>query len=1604
MSRIILALLALLFLTENEITAQSKRPAVFNFESNQFIKEWLVCGPFPVKGDQNLYTDFLTGQGGESGIHPAAGLSHSGASVPGGKVSWKMVSGSRDGKLDFVKSLEPNQSNIAYAAVTVRCDHKTPALLKLGSNDMLAVWLNGKQIYLYPDPRASGPDVDKVAVDLKKGDNLLLAKVQNVGGGWWLYARFEELFSIDGEVYTTMPVVSGVPKRISSDQIGDVFSIMLFNASDGSAGPVRLMMGKDRKDLAELAEIKPGATVWLNGSSPVSLKDYSGELTANFTVSTPKGENTFRIKQKREPLNDGTTWFLQGFHVDPVWRDSQSGYQALTFSNLSQHLRAAGADPEFDIFISEIPYLKPYYDAYPEDRPLIRNLVREGRIETGGSYNQPNETTISGEAFIRNILYGRLFHEHVLGDSPRVYQPWDVFGHIRQLPQILSKSEFIGTVWERSNYRSASVPVPGIPDLYFAQSPDGTILPTRKLTYGFGDPGGGVASDAEMETRKMMADYLRGQQEQIAGIRYDFRLNATDEKAPSAWMVGRCDIFKTFIPRVRLEADGGQQYFEHVLEQYRNDRLDIPVTSRDVSQYNEGCELSRLDLKLGNRLGENTLIAAEKFATFANVMGMPYPGKALDKAWRQLLYGQHHDGITGCGADVPYLDLTEAYHEALELGGKSLHAALHFIGERTDTRHDDPRAVPVVVYNSLNWQRDDVTKCRVLFDEPVRGFKLVDEQGDEVPCVMDFVEQNGAGVKEVTISFIASGVPSLGYKTYWVIPGASLPPEEIKRPEGQPVIENDFFRMVADEKMGGGIGSLTDKATGKEFIKTENGHPGNEIILLKEGPGFEPAWRFLTTGKKFFSKDYPAEVEVYESPFYQKLVINGDMLRMKKRVQEITLYKGLKRIDFRTYFVDYKGLEGENIIENDKRPRRTDRDFYVVSFPANLNGNVPVLEDRFGTKTYYKSKAYLSYSSTSTEWTTHHAMNSCNQWFDNSYSVVLNFGNENSLALGPVEIVTTKDPELRKAGFRLQTALAQRGVTATPAYPDVQRDYDIQYRRFSFSAGVTGKNSYNKKLLAGLDRASRQTINRQLKDRGYAYAFVYDKDLKEAWFDYPVLMIIGKDEARTRKAVDEITGQLDATGHIVMPAEAWMADGNNPVEPYGLAIINRGNLPVSTEPDGSMVLALMHTIPWQTPLLKWTHDFPERKTHVFDYAVLPHAGNWQDAGVVRAGYDFNNPLIALQMKQHRGVLPAGHSFLSTGNSRCVVSAIKPVTAGNEAFTGTEETSAARGIIVRVYDPEGRPKKIRLNADLKIAGVQNVNLMERKGKDIAFGTDGFEFSISPYSIETFLIRAKTATGIAGSGFDAEPDHPVYTRFWEHNKGAAPLGYAPVNVRILPSPGLNAETSRKNIRQIRIAVTNDLTDSSVSGLVRVETPPGLRAVPAGFAYEVSANSERFYPVAVILEGQVSPGFIRAFIEHDGIELFDALEFRLPGKQFGHAENPDRDEMRIRWTVSRDQDRVVVNLSNPFLQPVDGEVAMIGPVETWGDCTENTFGLSRVTPWKKAFHILAGGKKTLYFDIQSLPGRADSALWLAAKLSYFGYLDYKPAAGSLEIKEEL
>ncbi len=152
-----------------------------------FLKTWLVAGPFP--GD--LAADALVEHGGEARIRPTPELAHA---LPGGvRVPWKTFTAWSDAVgLDDALATPPEATGVAYAFATVRRAETGRAVLALGSDDGVRVFLNGTLVHEHRGRRPLVLDEDHVEVPMLAGENTLLVKVEQRRGPWAFALRVLE--------------------------------------------------------------------------------------------------------------------------------------------------------------------------------------------------------------------------------------------------------------------------------------------------------------------------------------------------------------------------------------------------------------------------------------------------------------------------------------------------------------------------------------------------------------------------------------------------------------------------------------------------------------------------------------------------------------------------------------------------------------------------------------------------------------------------------------------------------------------------------------------------------------------------------------------------------------------------------------------------------------------------------------------------------------------------------------------------------------------------------------------------------------------------------------------------------------------------------------------------------------------------------------------------------------------------------------------------------------------------------------------------------------------------------------------------------------------
>jgi WD40 repeat protein len=158
------------------------------------IKQWLVLAPISFAGGttESVFRALEEEQiPSESQIRPRTGLRTKVGAV---EMVWQAVD-MTDFVLDFNQLLgEQLDASLGYAVCYIRSPSAQRGLvMRVGSDDLAKVYLNGQEVYRRERPRGFVPDQDEVNnLQLKTGQNVVVFKVVNAGAGWKGSLRFTD--------------------------------------------------------------------------------------------------------------------------------------------------------------------------------------------------------------------------------------------------------------------------------------------------------------------------------------------------------------------------------------------------------------------------------------------------------------------------------------------------------------------------------------------------------------------------------------------------------------------------------------------------------------------------------------------------------------------------------------------------------------------------------------------------------------------------------------------------------------------------------------------------------------------------------------------------------------------------------------------------------------------------------------------------------------------------------------------------------------------------------------------------------------------------------------------------------------------------------------------------------------------------------------------------------------------------------------------------------------------------------------------------------------------------------------------------------------------
>jgi alpha-mannosidase len=128
----------------------------------------------------------------------------------------------------------------------------------------------------------------------------------------------------------------------------------------------------------------------------------------------------------------------------------------------------------------------------------------------------------------------------------------------------------------------------------------------------------------------------------------------------------------------------------------------------------------------------------------------------------------------------------------------------------------------------------------------------------------------------------------------------------------------------------------------------------------------------------------------------------------------------------------------------------------------------------------------------------------------------------------------------------------------------------------------------------------------------------------------------------------------------------------------------------------------------------------DRGRHAFAYAVLPHAGTWQDAGVVAEAAAFNGRL-------HWGAAGAPGAWVSAD--------------GGLALEAVKRAEAGDGLVLRLYEPHGGRGTARIRLARPVTSAARANLLEDPLEEAEVRDGAIVVAFRPWEVVTLLVTPR-----------------------------------------------------------------------------------------------------------------------------------------------------------------------------------------------------------------------------------------------------------------------
>ncbi|MBD2440728.1 alpha-mannosidase [Nostoc sp. FACHB-110] len=635
---------------------------------------------------------------------------------------------------------------------------------------------------------------------------------------WWADAA--EIY-VNGKLVQAGDLFDCSPRVLLSRSVtpGDEFILALRLASPGhcDGALMRSLLVYESTDYNQpdpgfVADELAVTQLYLEKFAPEGLDSLAAEIEK---VTNRQGAKfAERVRQYLlNSLHGGTKYqinLLGHAHLDLAWLWPVSETWNAAQNTFESVLKLQKDFPEL-IFCHSTPALYAWVEEHrPDLFAAIQQAVAAGKWEIlGATWVEPDLNLISGESIVRQLLYGQRYYQEKFGKlSPIVWVP-DTFGFCATLPQFFADAGVEYFVTQKLRWNDTTKFDYGA---FWWRSPDGSqVFSLMSAPVGEGiDP-------------IKMASYTLEWQGQT-GLQASLWLPGVGDHGggPTRDMLETAQRWQHSPVFPELEFTTAEKYLQQI------NQADFPTWDDELYlEFHRGCYTTHGDQKRWNRRGENLLYQAELFATLATITcGAKYPKAEIETAWKQVLFNQFHDILPGSSITQVYTDALVECQQVEQVGTRILAESMQAIASHfTLPEPPEPNSLPIFVFNALNWQRSEVVAVTLPPTHP--EWQIYDVAGNQL--ISQFTPPS-------TLLFLASDIPSVGYRLFWLVPTSQIPSNSSSLiPEF--VLENQFLRIFIDPDTGD-LASVFDKTHQREVLSGA----GNQLQAFKDSGQYWDAW------------------------------------------------------------------------------------------------------------------------------------------------------------------------------------------------------------------------------------------------------------------------------------------------------------------------------------------------------------------------------------------------------------------------------------------------------------------------------------------------------------------------------------------------------------------------------------------------------------------------------------------------------------------------------------------------------------------------------------------------------------------------------------------